>query len=108
MKPSAMIGIRCHHVDGLYVHPGGTSGPDMGMPCGIKIENVMRSAPTNRSLRYAAGLGTQKISGANKSQRPMKQLAHDAHGLAFAYPHAAHMSTSRPLMISLQIIPLLR
>ena len=51
-----MIGARCGQLDGLYVQPGGTSGPgSMDMPCGIgmpgaRIAKTITSVPASVSL----------------------------------------------------------
>ena len=45
-----MTGARCSQVDGLYVHPTGTSGPSIFMRIGTRRANVTTSAPASVSF----------------------------------------------------------
>src|SRR5438093_6155456 len=103
-----MTGARCNQVDGLYVQPGGTSGPSMDMPCGIRIENAITSAPTTVSLRYSAGVGAQNTNGAKTSHAPAKLLAHAAQANLGRSDITASTTTAAPLATSFHDIAALR
>src|SRR5919106_1626018 len=93
-KPSAMIGARWCQLDGLYVHPGGTSGPGFimamwwAMPgiIGTRIDSAMAHAPTNATI-----------------QRPQKSVRGDGHSET-----APNRTRSPPLVTSFQVIALER
>jgi len=45
-----------HQVEGLYVHPGGTSGPGISVRMGMITESAVIRTPTSVSLAYEAEL----------------------------------------------------